>query len=281
MRRIFTLALVLTGILTLAQLKEVKASHIAGMDLTYQCLGTNPVTGQDTMLFFLNVYRDCDGITVSTTQSLTLSAPSCNYQQTIQLNFDSLTEVTPICDLNIQSNCTNGNVPGIQQYAFSVQVVLPQCPDWTVSWTNCCRNPAITNLQNPGGQSSYIQTTFNNQAFPCNSSPNFNTLPVPYICANTPINYNHGTVDPDGDSLVYLPIDPLDGPNAPIPHVPPFSASQPLTGTYTIDSTNGQIFINATANQVVTIALEVREYRNGVLIGTVMRDIQFRVELVH
>jgi gliding motility-associated-like protein len=277
MRRIFTLALVFTGILTLTQLKPAQASHIAGMDLTYRCLGTNPVTGQDTMLFFLNVYRDCDGITVSTSQSLTLSAPSCGFQQTIQLNFDSVTEVTPICALGLVSNCTNGTVPGVQQYAFSVPVVLPQCPDWTVSWSNCCRNPAITNLNNPGGASSYISTTFNNQAFPCNSSPRFTTLPVPYICANTPINYNHGTIDPDGDSLVYLPIDPLNGPNTPIAHVPPFSATQPLTGTYTVDTANGQIFINASANQVVTIALEVREYRNGVLIGTVMRDIQFRV----
>lgn len=279
MRRIFTLAVLFTGLLTLTYSPKASASHIAGMDLTYQCLGTNTATGQDTMLFFLNVYRDCDGITVSQNQSLTFSAPSCNFQQTIPLNFDSLQEVTPICNLALQSNCSNpgSQIPGIQQYSFSVIVVIPQCPDWTVSWSNCCRNPAITNLANPGGASSYIQTTFNNQAFPCNSSPAFTTLPVPYICANTPINYNHGTIDQDGDSLVYRPIDPLNGPGVPIAHVPPFSAANPLTGTYTIDSTNGQIFINASANQVVTIAIEVSEYRNGVLIGRVMRDIQFRV----
>lgn len=277
MRRIFTLALLFTGILTFLTTKQLKASHIAGMDLTYQCLGTNNPNGPDTMLFFLNIYRDCSGITVSQFQNLVISSPTCGIQQTLQLNFDSVTEVTPICNTGVISTCNGGNVPGVQQYAFSLQVVLPRCPDWTISWSTCCRNPAITNLQNPGGQGSYIQTTLNNQAFPCNSSPRFTTLPVPYICINTPINYNHGTIDLDGDSLVYCPIDPQSAANTNIPHVPPFSASQPLTGTYSVDSTNGQIFINATALQVITIAILVKEYRNGVLVGTVRRDIQFRV----
>ena len=33
-----------------------------------------------------------------------------------------------------------------------------------------------------------------------NSSPQFTSLPVPYICENEPFNYNHGAFDADAVS---------------------------------------------------------------------------------
>ena len=43
---------------------QVKASHLMGGEITWECLKSGPNVGQ--YIFTLKIYRDCSGITVST-----------------------------------------------------------------------------------------------------------------------------------------------------------------------------------------------------------------------
>ncbi|RMH00443.1 MAG: hypothetical protein D6706_03935, partial [Chloroflexi bacterium] len=149
-----------------------------------------------------------------------------------------------------------------------------------MSYSLCCRNAAITNLQNPDSEEIYVEATLNNSAAPCNSSPSFTSLPVPYICVNQPFFYNHGAVDVDGDSLVYSLVNPLAAGAAPIPYVSPFNVNYPMStasGTFGFDPVTGQMFFTPNQTQVGVLTVLVEEYRNGVLIGSTMRDIQIVV----
>ena len=54
----------------------------------------------------------------------------------------------------------------------------------------------------------YVEATLNNLLAPTNSSPQFTNIPVAFFCSNQSFTYNHGVVDPNGDSLVYSFITP-------------------------------------------------------------------------
>ncbi|MEM7035492.1 MAG: T9SS type A sorting domain-containing protein [Bacteroidota bacterium] len=200
--------------------------------------------------------------------------------------------MSPLCAAQLsQSTCANPPctapcLPGVEQFVYQGTFTFTQdCPDWIVSFEECCRNNSITNLNAPAGQSLFVSSTLDNTNNLCNSSPVFTSSPVPYICADQPYCYNHGAVDPDGDSLVYSLTNPLDGPSPgnPIGYTSPLlDAQNPLfdNNGVTFDSLTGSLCVNpvdTTPAQVIVIAVQVQEYRNGVLIGTTTRDIQLQV----
>ena len=95
----------------------------------------------------------------------------------------------------------------MERYRYSAVIDLTQWAgcgtDWIIDWELCCRNNAITSLNNPGGRDLYIDATLNNTITPCNSSPRFLNDPVPFGCVGQPIVYNHGVSDLAGDSLTF------------------------------------------------------------------------------
>lgn len=255
--------------------KHAKASHAMGMDLTYECLGANVYE------FTLNFYRDCDGITPPTTAIIDINSASCGVSTTLTLNQIGMpVDISPLCSSAL-STCVGGINPGAQQYTYTGTFTLPSnCNDWVFSYDICCRNNDITNLVSPSSQDLYIQSTLDNTGGSCNSSPKFTTLPVPYICKNQSINYNFGTYDADGDSLVYSLVNAL-GTNVSLPdtldYVTGYSPTYPITtnsGYVTFDSLTGSLVLTPDTEQVCVVNCLVEEYRNGVLIGSIMRDIQ-------
>jgi len=251
---------------------QTKASHSVGADLSWECLGGNEYR------FILNFYRDCDGISAPYSPNLQLNSNSCNQSDNVTLSLDTSYEVSPICDAQQgNSTCNGGTFPGIERYVYSATYTLPdQCSDWRLSYDLCCRNSAITNLDNPGNQDFYIEAMLNNTGNLCDNSPVFTTLPVPYICANQQFNYNHGAIDADGDSLSYSLENPLDDPNNPIPYNAGYSPTDPMdvTGNFNFDQATGQMIFTPSNTQQPVVSVKVEEYRNGQLIGSTMRDIQ-------
>ena len=69
---------------------QVKASHLMGGEITWECLKSGPNVGQ--YIFQMKVYRDCNGITFSqNSQTLTHhNYPSLGNQTPILLNFISI-----------------------------------------------------------------------------------------------------------------------------------------------------------------------------------------------
>lgn len=249
------------------------ASHSMGADLSYTCVSGNTYT------FTLSFYRDCSGISAPSSPSLNISSASgCGSSQTVSMLQQSVAEASPLCPSQLaNSTCNGGNLQGVEVYTYTATVTLSgACTDWVISFSDCCRNAAITN-SNTG--STYVETTINNVAASCNNSPRFLTPPVPYICNNQPFSYNHGTIDSDGDSLVFSLINPKESATLDITHNAGFSATQPLstTGAFNFDANTGQMDFTPNAIQIGVVAILVEEYRNGVLIGTTMRDMEIVV----
>ncbi len=250
---------------------ESKATHIMGGDFSYVCLGGNSYS------INLRLFRDCDGITLSSNQSITLSS-SCGTFNTTLTNLGGPIDRTPFCPTEPTLCDGPGPQYGIQEYFYRGTVVLPgNCSDWVMSWQSCCRNFAITTLSNPGSEGMYVDARLN--ATLCNNSPAFNNDPTFFLCANQENRYNFGAVDTEGDSLVYSFIPCRNnGPTSYVSYNNPLSGTNPLiASTQSINSQSGEIIIIPTTTQIGVICIKIEEYRNNQKIGEINRDLQFTV----
>jgi hypothetical protein len=104
--------------------------------------------------------------------------------------------------------------------------------------------------------------------------------PVPFYCANQLSNYNHGVVDADGDSLVFSLVPALTSQGTSVAYASGYSPTQPLktTGPFTINSQNGDLIFTPNTKHIGVVKVAIDEYRNGVKIGRVVRDMQFIIE---
>ncbi|MFM9052040.1 MAG: PKD domain-containing protein, partial [Bacteroidota bacterium] len=91
--------------------------------------------------------------------------------------------------------------------------------------------------------------------------------------------YSHGAYDADGDSIVYELIPPRGSAGNPLTYFPGYSAQQPLASSpgMSFDTQTGDFCFTPQMMEVTVMAVLVKQYRNGVLIGTVERDIQVTV----
>jgi gliding motility-associated-like protein len=253
---------------------EAFASHAQSADITYQCLGGNQYQ------INLSFYRDCAGVAAPTTATINISSASCG--QNINLTLNPIngtgTEVSSICS-GMTTQCSGGTYPGVQEYIYSGVITLPmQCNDWTFSFSLCCRNAAINTIINPSAENIYVEAVLNNLDFPCNSSPYFSNPPIPFVCVGQPYCFNNGSFDADGDSLSYSLITPATSSTTSVVYNNSYSASQPLLSSPAVsfDIVSGDMCMFPTSLEVTVFAVLVQEWRNGVMIGSVMRDIQLR-----
>jgi hypothetical protein len=266
-----------------------RASHIAGADLTYKWISGNEYE------ITMTLYRDCFGISVANPETIHFISASSGLDFTTSINLIPGTgqEITPTSQL---TTCAGGTYYGIQQYIYMDTVTLPPANDWVISWCSCCRNAAITTVSSPDMDGTFIMATLDNsvsgtQGGNPNSSPTFSNIPITIFCDNQQVTYNHGAIETDGDSLAYEFITPYDqgpaqyssscsgGGGTNVVYSSPWTYSQPLTSApaLTIDSITGDINMTPTQDLITIMAVLVKEYRNGILIGSVMRDLQMNI----
>jgi len=277
--------LLVTLLITLASISKTFASHAVGGDLTYQYLG--PLQYQLTFRF----YRDCSGIAAPTQVTICYNSDSTGLSGQVTLNPIAGTGQPIAPSLCVPctggTQCTGGSCYGVEEYIFQGTVTLPAvAPDWIFSFEECCRNPAISNLQNPGGIGYYVSTTLDNSNFLINNSPTFAQIPVTQFCINNQFYYDQQATDIDGDSLVYALVAAEDGTCGGAPfnltYNPGYSPLQPVTTAtgsgVSIDPNTGIVSFVPTNQEVDVICVRVTEYRNGVQLGSVKRDIQINIE---
>ena len=263
------------------------ASHALGAQITYEYVSTNGA-GLQTYNIIYSFYRDCAGIAAPTSVTVDITSVNCGQTFTAILNpgcGPSGTQVNSgLCPAQVNNTtCNGGTLPGVELYTLCGQVTLPAaCSDWVVSYSECCRNAAITNIPSASSYDLYVETKINNSTSSVqNSSPFFTTDPSQIFCAGHPYCYNHGAVDVDGDSLVFSLVTPLGAGGTPVPGYPASPMTTTAGGPFTFDPTTGQMCFTPDVAQVVVITVQVDEYRNvnGVMtkIGTTMRDIQFNI----
>lgn len=276
---ILPLLLLVTGMWS-----ESKASHLQGIDLTYECLNNC------TIRVYLRAYRDCRGSSFISNNVSFNPQPPCTASGPNPVTAWSpqqTTEVTPICSTTpTRCSQTGATIGGVEEFYWFRDYDICSTPNcvYSLSWTTCCRNPAITSLTNPGSQSMYIgSTTLNTGLTNCNSSPQFANPPVPYLCAGQTFTFNQGAFDPDGDSLSYS-FGPCftTGIGNQVPYATGYSGVNPLGPTWQVvmNPLTGDITItpNPTGSQVVgVLCVYVTEWRNGQAINTIVRDIQVTV----
>ena len=116
--------------LNFATLSNVKATHIMGGEITWECIKTGPDVGK--YIFTMKLYRDCDGVTLSTFAQ-TLDVHFSLTVTQITVDFVSNTDISPPCDVTNSGNpqhldCQNNPVGAVEniilQHLLHYQVFL-------------------------------------------------------------------------------------------------------------------------------------------------------------
>jgi gliding motility-associated-like protein len=285
--------------------KNSFASHASGGQLIYRHISGNDYE------FIFKYFNDCSLNSINEPASFPLcytnSCTGQSYNATMNKVVGNISTIPPTANgTPLDNGCgqvtacddPNSTIHGYRQWWYSVTITLPStCNAWRF-WTSiCCRNGASGNITTPGSQDLYIEATFDNTVSVNNSSPEFinsNTpskLPNPYVCVNLPYLHNGGAFDSDGDSLVFTTIQPRDNPSGCTPTgvqtgllLATYNTNNvsgdpfPTTNTYNLNTTNGFFGFTPNQNGIYVLCIKVSEYRNGTLIGSVMRDMQVIVD---
>lgn len=278
--------LALTGILCYYQ---VIATHIIGGEISYQCLGNNRYK------ILLDVYRDCYYGQAEFDQPARVAIFN-DANQLVTTMALSIMESDTIPNNILDAPCLF--IPPdicVEKAHYEGTVTLTGAGGYHIVYQRCCRNGTISNIVNPieaGATYSVYLSPASKQL--CNSSPSFGFVPPVFVCVNRPFSHPHSAKDLDGDSLVYKFYTPNTG--GAISDPQPLTASPPpytqvtwlapryslnnLLGSGTplaIDSKTGQITALPTTSGQYVVGVQVEEYRNGVLLSVVSRDLQYNV----
>ena len=304
-------------IVMLAGISPVYAYHIAGAEITYTC------DGNGSYQFYLRLFRDC--------AQDNSGLPVAGYDDVIYLHiYESDTKnLVDIIEVTAPPNPIVVNPDAVEECGLdpstvcredgtyiSAPINLPPRPGgYDVAWARCCRNSAVTNLQNSNQQGlTYYTHVPGSDVLPggCNNSATWDNQPPLFICLNKTVTISQSATDVDGDQLTYQLVEPLDsrnfqgfgatqqdpsirppganGPGDPgNPFGPPpyqfanfvmgYNYQNPLGpgSLVDIDPQTGELTFLPTQPGVFVVAYSVREFRNGQLIGETVRDIQFIV----
>ncbi len=279
------------------------ATHLMGGELSYEYDGS--ITGGAFYNVKLIVYRYCD---TSVTQTAPLD-PSMflgiyNIDPTIPTNplvwfsTETLTLVSSefVVSAPPNSNCTFASTACIERGEYLASVLLPDNPEgYHLVVERCCRNGNIINLDNPGNAGMSFYTFIPGGIV--NSSPQITDISVPYMCIGDTVSLINNAVDPDGDSLVYSFVTPFNGYSGPsVPMPDPFIDNNPYVtpipdivyasgysptnflgaGSYAyIDQFTGLTKYYFPNQGFYVVAMEIKEFRNGIQISSMRRDLQF------
>jgi gliding motility-associated-like protein len=146
-----------------------------------------------------------------------------------------------------------------------------------VSFIDPNRIGGINNMDNSYLTPFYVECYIKiNPFFGVNSSPILLLPPIDFACVGRTYIHNPGAYDPDGDSLVFSIISPKQGPGKDV-----FGFNIPQSSVrFVIDRSNGELtWENPISAGVYNIAILIQEFRNGVEVGYVVRDMQITVSI--
>ena len=270
------------------------ASHMIGGDITYKCLGNNRF--QITITLFQDALSGLPSVIL-----MDNPADYAIYTQgpnPVLVTYGSVSaSSTDTIPPGFSNDCIN-NYPDtkLRRQIFIFDVTLnPSDVGYYIVYQRCCRNATISNIVTPGNVGvTYLAEIppFTSGECPNNSAV-FKSLPPQIICVNTPFSYDFSASDMDSDSLSYEFCDahPGGGPNnakpsgnqiAPPPYtsiqyLPPYTSGQPVPGTppFTIDPVTGVLSGTPTQTGRFIVTVCCHEWRNGTIVNTLSRDVQF------
>lgn len=246
--------LFLTGALSLLFAGNSEASHLMGGQITGKQLNNLDYE------IVLTLYRDSMGIQIGNPETL--------------YYFDNTNTQIASHQVYHDPGVLLGN--GVDMYVFRDTMSFPSTGEFRVEYGNCCRNASILNIPNPATVGMALELIL---TVGTNSSPDFINHPIPLAQINQPYVYNPLPIDLDGDSLAWELVTPTNysspGNTSPAAgYVHPFAD---VSGPFVMDSLTGEIsFTPNTIGNFIASAI-CYEYRNGVLIGHIRREMQIIV----
>ncbi len=287
-------------IIFIFSLQDVCANHTKGGWMYYEYLGSG-INDPNKLRYKigLNLYIDCGSTLIEPTWNFSFFSgrfPHAFIQDvtvTAAPDYTITGCVLPDCYpclSNIPSRCYK-----IINYETIVELD-PSTDGYIVSKQRCCRINGISNLQAP---SSSIGATFTikipgtNEAptAPMNASPQFVFNDTAVVCGGSPFTLDFKAIDPNpGDSLAYSFVASFDGgssaapnpgtasnpPYTTINYALPYSGTQPLGTSVTINPITGLISGIAPPIGEYVVCVLVKEYRNGVYIGEARKEIHLK-----
>ena len=244
------------------------ASHIISTEISYTY-----VSGNDYEIT-LTIYRDCSGVSATTQEFVSIQSDICGDTILLALPRINTINASQAC-ASQTTTCNGGTIPGADKIIYRAIVTLTPCSDWVMTWTQCCKNNGITNLTNLGFN-TYIETKLNNIAGANNNSPSFQNTALPYFNTNSSASYNHGAIETDGDSIYFSKIAPLEYAATNYTFVTGYSVNDQIitSSGFNLNPTTGDMTFTPSINQICVVTTLIEEFRNGVLIGSQIREIQ-------
>ncbi|MDZ4794173.1 MAG: PKD domain-containing protein [Bacteroidota bacterium] len=275
-----------------------QAAHIKGGFFTYEYLGP----GLGTNLRYkitLTIYMICNPSSGQLSNPINFSIFNARTNAFVQ---DASVPITSQYNLSkvYDEPCITGNETGcyytIVVYELS-SIELPSSPDgYTISYQRCCRIAGINNISSSGAVGNTFTTTIPGTTagpgFETNSSPVFLVNDTAVVCRNSFFQYSFQASDSNGDSLAYefcngfeggsqavpSPVTAAAPPYFSVPYQSPYSGTSPMGPGVTINPLTGIISgISPDLLGEFVVCVCVKEYRNGVLVGTSRKELHIRV----
>ena len=163
----------------------------------------------------------------------------------------------------------------ITRNVYVAEHTFPSTGTFHITLEDPNRNNGIVNIPNSVNVPFFLETILTiNPFIGANSSPQLLNPPIDNGCLGYTYYHNPGAFDADGDSLSYSLITcrGFDGEDIPGYALPAASNS------ITIDPVTGDLIWDSPVQQgEYNIAILIREWRNGVCIGSVVRDMQITI----
>ncbi len=181
--------------------------------------------------------------------------------------------------------------PLVGYSVFTIEHTYPGAGTYTIRYKESNRNGGVANMDNSVNTPFYIESQITIDPFlGCDNTPILLNPPIDEACVGRAFYHNPGAFDIDGDSISYeldtckqdinLPVANYSYPDDYDIATVPGAMNEEKTGppTYTLDPLTGNLTWDAPAQEgEYNIAIYIREWRNGLPIGYVVRDMQIIV----
>ncbi len=256
----FKTALLLVSILFLAGIQGVYATHNRAGEITYVQIGELAIR-----------------VTITTyTQTSSVQAD----RDSLELFWgDGTSTVIP------RANGDGDRLPNdIKRNFYIAEHVYPGRATYTLGMMDPNRNGGILNVNAPNSIKVpfYIETTFtflSSQFQGQNSSAVLLQPPIDFGCLRQRFIHNPNAYDPDGDSLSYELIVPLQDKDMVVPNYRFLDQIKPGDNNkLSLDPVTGDLIWDSPQQPgEYNVAFKIHEYRQGVLINSIIRDMQIEI----
>ncbi|MCB9257592.1 MAG: gliding motility-associated C-terminal domain-containing protein [Chitinophagales bacterium] len=279
---------------------SLKATHLVGGEMTYVRLSGNTI--RVTLTVYRDDYNGNPNALLDNPAVISFFNQNGQFLEAIDITLDLDTlfqqDLNPCQDAipNVRTET------GVYIFDINLNTISGFNPNMAtfMVYGRCCRNNIINNLFNSGDQGfssvARIPPMSTN-----NGSPVFNDFQQ-YLCAGRVNTLDFSATDPNGDSLYYSLCDPFLGLDNNVPaansndlnfggvvynnYGSPFNtvnwasgynAGNPFGGPIFLDPNTGIMQVTPSSQGVFVMGVCVSEYRNGIYLGTVLRDFQYLI----